>query len=401
MPATLGRASAPARRRTSLAAAAVLVTAGLAGCDASPADLIPGDDATAAGKAARVKVRLNSRDTTAVPVDRLLRVRAARGTLRRVRVTSEAGALPGKLSGSAWRATERLEPGTDYVVRTVSERADGTVQRDRSQLHTQDLTLDEQTFAAVAPLEGETVGVGMPVIVSFDVAVTDKAAFERHMRVTSEPAQPGTWHWLSDREAHWRPRTYWKPGTDVTVDLDLNSLPAGGGVYGQEDRTVSFDIGDSVIHRVDAAAHVMKTYINGALARTTPVSAGKPGFETRSGTKVVIEKHRFKTMDAATTGIAEGDPEYYNIEDVEYALRVTYSGEFLHAAPWSVGSQGSANVSHGCVGMSTRDAAWVYDVSKRGDVVEVTGTDRWMDLTNGYGDWNASYADYKAGSALG
>jgi lipoprotein-anchoring transpeptidase ErfK/SrfK len=151
---------------------------------------------------------------------------------------------------------------------------------------------------------------------------------------------------------------------------------------------------------LDVTTHRMRVFVNGKLSRTLPVSAGKPGFTTRSGIKVIIEKFRTKRMDAATTGIQPGDPEYYNISNVEYAMRVTYSGEFLHAAPWSVGSQGSANVSHGCVGMSTADAAWLYGISKRGDVVDVTGSDRYMTLTNGYGDWNESFKEYEAGSAL-
>jgi lipoprotein-anchoring transpeptidase ErfK/SrfK len=184
------------------------------------------------------------------------------------------------------------------------------------------------------------------------------------------------------------------------VDADLNGVDVGGGVFGQLDRTVSFTVGRSLVHRVDVRRHVMRTFVDGRLVRTTPISAGKPGFETRSGTKVVLEKFRTKRMDAATTGIQPGDPEYYDIPDVEYALRVTYSGEFLHAAPWSVGSQGSANVSHGCVGMSTEDARWVYDNTRRGDVVEVTGTDRTMTLENGFGDWNLPFEDYAEGSAL-
>jgi lipoprotein-anchoring transpeptidase ErfK/SrfK len=171
-------------------------------------------------------------------------------------------------------------------------------------------------------------------------------------------------------------------------------------VYGQMSRTTGFHVGDSVISKVDVAAHLMRTFVNGKLARTIPVSAGKPGFTTRSGVKVIIEKFRQKRMNAATIGIEQGDPEYYDLSNVEYALRVTYSGEFLHAAPWSVGSQGAANVSHGCVGMSTADAAWLYGLTKRGDVVDVTGSDRQMTLTNGYGDWNASFADYKQGSAV-
>ena len=154
-----------------------------------------------------------------------------------------------------------------------------------------------------------------------------------------------------------------------------------------------------MVSKVNVQTHEMSVYINGDLARTMPISAGKPGFITRSGTKVIMEKVRHKTMDAATIGIPESSPEYYNI-DVEYAMRVTHSGEFLHAAPWSAGSQGVANVSHGCVGMSMEDAAWLFNISKRGDVVEVTGSDRQMTLYNGYGDWNASFKDYKQGSAL-
>jgi lipoprotein-anchoring transpeptidase ErfK/SrfK len=270
----------------------------------------------------------------------------------------------------------------------------------KQRFHTEDLTLDEQTYAAVAPLQGETVGVGMPVIVTFDVPVTDKATFERHMRVTSTPEQPGAWHWLSDTEAHWRPKSYWQAGTDVTVDVDVNSLPAGGGVYGQESRHVEFEVGDANVYKVNAQTHQMQVFSNGDLLRTIPITTGKPGFTTRSGTKVIIEKFREKRMNSETVGIDRDDPEYYNINDVEYAMRVTYSGEFIHAAPWSVESQGSANVSHGCTGLSTENAAWLYNMTKRGDVVEYTGTDRPMTLTNGYGDWNASFAEWREGSAL-
>jgi len=186
----------------------------------------------------------------------------------------------------------------------------------------------------------------------------------------------------------------------VAVDLDVNSLPAGNGIFGQESRHIDFTIGQSVVSRVDVAGYVMRTFINGQLARTMPISSGKAGWETRSGTKVIIETFRRKRMNAATIGVDKSDPEYYNLANVQYALRVTYSGEFIHAAPWSIGSQGSANVSHGCVGMSLADAQWLYDRTSRGDVVEVSGSDRSMTLENGYGDWNLSVADWKSGSAL-
>lgn len=335
-----------------------------------------------------------------VPVDELLEVSVEDGTLRKVVVRGAGQPLAGALTadGERWEATDRLEPGERYRIRAVVEGAGGS-STFRSAFRTQELSLDQQTYPSIAPLQGETVGVGMPVIVQFDVPVTDRASIERHLTVTSTPRQAGSWHWVSDTEVHWRPKRYWEPGTEVTVDADINSVPAGDGIYGQVSRTVSFEIGDSVISKVDVAAHRMKVFVNGDLARTMPISAGKPGFITRSGTKVIIEKVRDKVMDAATLGIAKSDPEYYRL-DVEYAMRVTYSGEFLHAAPWSASSQGVANVSHGCVGMTTENAAWLFGITKRGDVVEVTGSDRKMGLYNGYGDWNASFEEYAEGSAL-
>ena len=177
-------------------------------------------------------------------------------------------------------------------------------------------------------------------------------------------------------------------------------MPAGAGIYGQESRSVDFTVGDANIYKVNAQTHQMQVFQNGKLLRTLPITTGKPGFTTRSGVKVIIEKFREKRMNSETVGIDRDDPEAYDIDDVEYAMRVTYSGEFIHAAPWSVGSQGNANVSHGCTGMSTADAGWLYNMTKRGDVVEYTGTDRPMTLDNGYGDWNASFADWAEGSAL-
>ncbi len=241
----------------------------------------------------------------------------------------------------------------------------------------------------------------MPVIVTFDIPVTDKASIEKHMSVNATPRQPGAWHWISDQEAHWRPKTYWRAGSSVDVDVDINSIPAGGGIYGQESRHVEFDIGDANIYKVNMDTHQMRVLSNGALLRTIPITTGEePKFTTRSGVKVILEKFREKRMNSETVGIDRDSPDGYDIDDVEYAMRVTYSGEFVHAAPWSVGSQGSANVSHGCTGMSTANAAWLYNMTNRGDVVEYTGTDKPMTLTNGYGDWNLDFADWSAGSAL-
>ena len=395
----------PRRHRVLVAALALVTAAGLASCDAAGSETdgaSPDPSSPSTSSAPAPKVRLTAARQKALAIDQALVFRAERGTLRRLTVSAPDGAVEGELSadGTSWTATGRLEPGTTYTAQGTAERTDGSTQKVRARAATADLSLDRQTYPSVAPLQGETVGVGMPVVVTFDVPVADKAAFEENMQVTSVPAQPGAWHWLSDTEAHWRPRSYWKAGTDVTVDVDVNSVPAGNGVFGQESRQVEFSVGDAVISKVNAQTHQMQTFINGDLAKTTPITTGKAGFTTRSGVKVIMEKFRSRRMNSETVGIPNDSAEGYDLDDVEYAMRVTYSGEFLHAAPWSVGSQGSANVSHGCTGMSTADAKWIYDRSKRGDVVEYTGTGRPMTLDNGYGDWNASFAQWKAGSAL-
>ncbi len=346
------------------------------------------------------------RSSRNVPVDTEVSVSASNGTLDKVEVYRGARSpehmLSGSVSrdGSRWTAGELLEPGAKYTVVSKGTAESGETSTVRDSFTTEALTLDQQTFPSVAPLQGETVGVGMPVIVTFDVPVKDRAEIERHLEVSSTPQVKGTWHWLSDNEVHYRPKSYWPTGTKVKVDVGINGVDAGNGIYGQEDRKVSFTVGDSIISTVNVASHQMKVEVNGNQARTIPITAGAPGFTTRSGVKLIVEKFESKRMDAATVGIQPGDPEYYNIPDVEYAMRVTYTGEFLHAAPWSVGSQGYENVSHGCVGMSTDNAYWLFNQTHRGDVVKVVGSDRPLEEGNGWTDWDMSWQEYQAGSAL-
>jgi lipoprotein-anchoring transpeptidase ErfK/SrfK len=363
-----------------------------------------GSSSTPTGPApVRASVTSNvSRGATDVPVDQRVQVTADHATLSSVTVSSRSGSVPGRMSAdkSSWSAGTLLEPGTSYTVTAAAKTDSGQPLNRVTRFRTAALTLDQQTYPSIAPLNGETVGVGMPVIVTFDVPVTNRASIERHLHVASAPAQRGSWHWISDTEVHWRPATYWKAGTRVTVNADINSVPAGNGIYGELDRQVQFTVGDAHIYKVDAKTDEMRVYSNGRLLRTVPVTTGKPGFVTRSGTKIIIEKDRHKRMNSETIGIDPNGPNGYNIGDVEFAMRLTYTGEFLHAAPWSVADQGHDNVSHGCTGMSTSNAGWLYHMSLRGDVVVTTGTTRHMTLTNGYGDWNESFAQYQQGSAL-
>ncbi len=347
----------------------------------------------------------NIKNKTDVPVSTQVIVFAHHGRLSNVTVSGsgEVGALNGAIAGDGekWKADDLLEPGTTYTVKASVAGDDGEVVTKKQQFTTQALDLSQQTFPSVAPLPGETVGVGMPVVVSFDVPVTDRANIEKHLHVTTAPEQPGTWHWLSDTEVHYRPKKYWKAGTTVDVDLDINGVDAGNGIYGQEDREVQFQIGDAHIYKVDTRTDQMKVFSNGELLRTIPITTGQqPKFTTRSGIKVIIEKFDSKRMNSETVGIPVDSADGYDIDNVQWAMRVTFSGEFVHAAPWSVGSQGHANVSHGCTGMSTSNADWLYHMTVRGDVVDYVGTDRPMEPGNGYSDWNIPWDEYQQGSAL-
>jgi lipoprotein-anchoring transpeptidase ErfK/SrfK len=396
------------RTRVSLAGVALtLVT--VAACSGQTASESGGGGAqgetSSASKTSEAKVVSSIRPgAKGVDIERKLKLRVDAGTFEEVHVTGpQGGIVEGKLSGDKthWVSRTPLQAASRYRVTSTAVDANGLKNGYESGFRTRTLTLDEQTYPSFVPVDGQTVGVGMPVIIRFDVPVTDQASIERHLKVVSQPAQTGAFHWISSQEVHWRPRNYWRPGTDVSVRADIKGVPAGNGIYGQIDRAMTFHVGDSMVSKVNMDTDDMRVFRNGKLVRTIPITTGQqPKFTTRSGTKVIIEKFRHKRMNSETIGIDPDSADGYDLDDVEYAMRVTYSGEFVHAAPWSVASQGSANVSHGCTGMSTSNAEWLYNNTNVGDVVEYVCTEKYMDLTNGFGDWNASFADYRAGSAL-
>jgi lipoprotein-anchoring transpeptidase ErfK/SrfK len=342
---------------------------------------------------------------TDVPVDTRVTATADKGTLTMASLSylSKKGntiKVDGTLDNGKWTAGDLLEPGVKYTLAMDATDANGKTSETTQTFRTVDLTLDQQVFPTISPRDGGTVGIGLPVVIRFDLPVTDKASFEKNMVVTTQPAQQGSWYWLSSHEAHWRPKTYWQAGTKVHVAANLNGVPAGNGLYGQLTRTADFTIGRSLIAKVNLKTDQMDVYINGKWTKRIPVTGGRPGFTTRSGVKVIMDKVTNITMRAETIGLKPGDNGYYPDTPVKYAMRVTNSGEFLHSAPWSVADQGHRNVSHGCTGMSDANGKWMYDQTMIGDVVETTGTTKPMQMGNGYSDWNLSWAQWQAGSAL-
>jgi len=396
-------------KRLSLAGGA-LALALVSACSSSvggddPAAESPHSDTSQAAHESQAKVTSNVRPgAKGVDIGRKIRLRVASGTFQEVQVTGpKGGIIEGRLSPdkTRWVSTSPLQAASRYRVTSTAVDADGLKKGYEAGFKTRTLTLDEQTYASFVPVDGQTVGVGMPVIIRFDVPVTDKASIEKHLKVISQPAQVGSFYWVSSQEVHWRPKNYWRPGTDVTVNADIAGVPAGNGIYGQSNRSMKFHVGDSMISKVDMNSDQMRVFRNGKLIRTIPITTGaQPQHTTRSGIKVIVEKFRHKRMNSETIGIDPNSADGYDLDDVEYAMRVTYSGEFVHAAPWSVAQQGNSNVSHGCTGMSTSNAAWLYNLTNVGDVVQYTGTSKGMTLTNGFGDWNESFAQYKTGSAL-
>ncbi|MFI5100096.1 MAG: Ig-like domain-containing protein [Actinomycetes bacterium] len=337
--------------------------------------------------------------------DALVRVAATSGRLTAVDVRPQGGAaaVPGALSadGSSWTAQAGvlLQLDTEYVVEAHAVDADGRGRSVRSTFTT--LRPKGVLNTVITPGNGALVGVGMPLMVKFTQKVADRAAVERALSVEMSKPVEGSWRWFSSQEIHFRPRTYWPAGEHVSVTFHLAGVDAGGGVWGDHDRSFSFDVAPSaLVSTVDITAHTMTVTKNGSVLRVIPITTGKDGYLTRGGTKVIISKERTRLMDSTTVDIPPGSPDAYHLT-VAYALRLTWSGEFVHAAPWSVAHQGHENVSHGCTGMSTANAAWFYSISRIGDVVRYVHSTRPLEPGNGYTDWNLSWAAWTAGSAVG
>ena len=343
---------------------------------------------------------LPSGDRKVDPSQRIT-VTATEGQLATVTVMGPKGPLAGELSadGSTWTAKRAgLAFGSTYTVEAtaIDPRGVATTQSDAFR------TVEPKAFfeASVQPSSGTTVGIGMPITLTFDHAVNNKEEVERALVVYTPTPIEGAWSWTGDTVARFRPKKYWPGDIDVSVAMNLKGVRAAKGVFGDRNRLSTFHIGSAMVIKVDAASHQAKIIQDGKKVRTIPVTTGKAGFETRSGNLIIISKEPTRIMDAATGGTDPNDPEYYRLE-VEYAMRITYSGEFLHAAPWSVGSQGYANVSHGCIGMSTSNAQWLFGEAKLGDPVEITGTSVPQTLGNGVTVWTSTWDEWLADSATG
>ena len=334
-----------------------------------------------------------------VEVDSPVTVNAGTGVLGAVSLTNEDGELvASELSpdGLTWMTAEPLGYNKRYTLQAEALGLGGVA---RTTATFQTRSPENLTMPYVMPNDGEVVGIGQPVAIRFDEDIPNRTAAERAITITTSPPVDGAFYWLSNREVRWRPRDFWKPGTTVDVAVNSYGVDLGDGLFGQDDVTTRFTIGDEVIAIADDTTKTLTVRINGDVVKTMPLSMGKNSSPTDNGTYLVGDRYRDLVMDSSTYGVPVNSAEGYRLE-VEWATQMSYSGIYVHAAPWSVGSQGRSNVSHGCLNVSTSNAQWFYDNTKRGDVVQVVNTvGPTLPGTDGLGDWNVPWEQWQAGNA--
>ena len=335
-----------------------------------------------------------------MPVSTEIGLDVSGGTVTRVALAGADGkAVAGTLrdDGSAWVPSRPLKTRQRYVATVTA--ADGAGQpTTATTTFTTMGTPGRRTGTGLYLFDDRTYGVAMPVVAEFSPGIKkkDRPAVQKRMFVRTDPPQPGTWSWTSSgTQAYYRAPSYWKPGTTLTVRIAVGGLPTGGGRYGDQDRSATAKIGRSLVMTVDNRTKKMTVVRDGATIRTMPVSLGKPSTPSSSGTMVVMEKATSTVFDTTDTDGARG----YKMT-IGYAQRLTWSGQYIHSAPWSVGAQGHRNVSHGCVNLSPSNARWLFGRTLIGDPITVRGTGDKLVYGNGWTPWDLSWPEFAKGSAL-
>jgi lipoprotein-anchoring transpeptidase ErfK/SrfK len=335
-----------------------------------------------------------------VPVDQPVTLTAEGGVLGSVvMLDADEEEVPGELSpdGVSWTTTEPLAYSESY---TVQAQALGLGGAATERLAFTAHSPANLTMPYVMPNDGDVVGVGQTINVRFDENIPDRLAAQEAITVTTTPEVEGAFYWVSNREVRWRPKEFWPAGTKVSVTVDVFGVDLGDGLYGQQNRSSEFTIGDRVIATADDSTKTLTVRRNGEVVNSMPISMGKNSTPTPNGVYIIGDRYSRLIMDSSTYGVPTNSPEGYRLE-VDWATQMSYSGVYVHSAPWSVGSQGYDNVSHGCLNVSPGNAQWFFNNTKRGDIVEVRGTvGSVLSGTEGLGDWNIPWSQWKAGNAF-
>ncbi|OBQ50829.1 hypothetical protein A4U61_11805 [Streptomyces sp. H-KF8] len=363
----------------------------------------PKDSTAAQSKQSEAVIGIAPEDgAESVKTSGALKVDAAKGKLTEVVVKDPDGRkVDGEISGDGahWTPSTHLAASTEYTVHAVAKDSAGRTAAEDSSFTT--LTPKNTFIGHFTPEDGSKVGVGMPFSLRFTRGITSPEDVEKAIRITTEPPVEVEGHWFGNDRLDFRPEKYWKAGTEVTVDLNLDGVEGRPGVYGEQSKKVSFTIGRSQVSVVDAKKHTMKVERDGKVIKTIPITAGAPGTETWNGKMVVSERLKVTRMNGETVGFG-GE---YDIKDVPHAMRLSTSGTFIHGNYWGGGAFGNYNASHGCIGLRdtrggwdrTAPGSWFFENTMIGDVVVVKNSnDATIAPDNGLNGWNMSWEKWKA-----
>jgi lipoprotein-anchoring transpeptidase ErfK/SrfK len=321
-------------------------------------------------------------------------VRAFGGKINDVAVHTAGEAVRGTFNSdhTTWHSKWALNVSQSYTIVASALGSNGTHTTRRQSFRT---FTPRQTFdTKIIEGDGQTYGVGMPIILYFSRPISNRTAVERSLDIRSSKRVTGAWYWDTQCGTapvclYFRPKRYWPAHTRVSFIGHLDGVQGAPGVYGHHTLTQSFTIGSSLTVLVSTSAHYMNVYRDKKLFAHWPISSGRPGDDTPNGEYLTIEKAN--PVDMVGPG--------YNIQ-VPYSVRFTWSGDYLHDAYWSVGEQGFTNVSHGCVNMSPANAATFYNMAVPGDPVKVVGSPRAGTWDNGWTMWFLPWKKWLQGSAL-
>lgn len=327
-----------------------------------------------------------------------IQITVENGQVVKAVVTDDAGTeFNGVMKGDLFAPSHHLSVRTSYTLSVITKDGNGKEFTSNFPLTTVSPELVAEVSCRFA---GEDIGNGMPIWINFDLPVNEdqRADIEKRCRVTTTPVQEGAFGWVDENTLQWRPKDYWQAGSTATVEVRAAGCPAGD-TWVLADVTADYHFGDlrRLVANIDA--HTLECYRNGALEMTLPVSMGKPGYETMTGTKLIMSKEYSTRMTSQSYGVPKESAEGYDIT-AYYAQRITWSGEYFHAAPWADGSHGYANVSHGCTGMSMSDAEVLFNFTMVGDPAEFIGSTFACQPYQTWGCWLYSFADWKELSAL-
>ncbi|MFF7530898.1 Ig-like domain-containing protein [Streptomyces bobili] len=373
---------------------------GDSGSEKTKDDKGAGATAAASGQSEAVVSIAPKDGAKAVDTSGALKVTAAKGKLTEVVVKDADGTqVDGTIAadGTGWTPSTHLAAATKYQVHAVAKDAEGRTAAEDASFTT--LTPENTFVGTFTPEDGSKVGVGMPFSVRFTRGITAPDDVEKAIKITTVPAVDVQGHWFGNDRLDFRPEKYWKAGTKVTVELNLDGVEGRKGVYGKQSKKVSFTIGRDQVSIVDAKKRTMQVTQEGKVVKTIPVTTGKPGYATWNGQMVISEKFTVTRMNGDTVGY-DGE---YDIKDVPHAMRLTDSGTFVHGNYWGGDAFGNYNASHGCIGLrdvrggydSGVPAAWFFDHSMAGDVVVVkNSTDPTVEASNGLNGWNIPWTEW-------